>query len=1038
MALGLSACAREQPTTDVALLQWLTLPGQCSQELRPALSQGRYLVKLDEGGRDLSLRVDSDKLVYTDFVERHGQIVATLDLRTAGNPTLTVQCLTGSSMSGKARVEIRRLQPDRTHATTPKWDGYTELASVFSAHGRALTADRQRVAASLASIHTTLLANGEKSAAIRVKHQEAAIRYRYLDDWEEAARAATFAENGYRQLQQEPLAAQARLLATQARMEYQLTGDSRESAAAALASSLDELTGYFTRNNLRNDLAFTINNRGLLADYQYHFDEAARYYGQASAIYAELGERGGQLVALQNAANVAFLGGQVTNAINSFEAAIPLADPRGAREHYADLLHNYASALAQGGNHPAALGIHHQALAIYRDLDRPAEIARSLHGLGSTYFFAHDYPRALAFFSEALPIRRARNDQRGTIATLRAMGSASMAQGDARSGIGYLLDALSLSANANQSRQIEVTLVDAYRKTGRPDLARKLLTRLLSAEQDDAPGLRSRLALLDLQPVAADPANTVQQLASIVAKLKAMGLIAEAARAEWMQSQALWHLGQKAAAYTALSSAIAAGTAIAEKTWVPELRASSNSGLRDFFDTMIAFLIAEKKYAQALAVADRRKSKLLELSRGALPVSLSGEPNSQTNLSDLYAGLEAVIWANGPNDARARELRFQIEALRSRQDARQTEETDRAKIRETNPPPEFSLRSLPADSIAMEYHLANPVSHVWVLSAGGTTYYQLASRDRIEAAAQRFIRVLRSPASPLAEVNAAASALSDLVLRPVVSKLTSDNLVVVPDGILHRVPFSALRLAGPAAESNFLIDRIAVSGLPALRFLSISNSSRPRLENSAVVFDIAYVSSQPKSDFAPSTTLPALPGSAQEGQAVLAAIASKQAIPLRGAAASRQNFLQLPFGRLDLLHFAGHAIDRSDAPELSSLFLAANNPISVQDIRQRRIHAKLVVLSACDSGSGKIFSGEAPLGLSLAFLGAGSQAVVASLWQASDAAARDLAKGFYANLAAEHGLAKSLQLAQLAIRKNKRFEHPYFWAGLQLTTASVN
>src|SRR4029453_17602599 len=90
----------------------------------------------------------------------------------------------------------------------------------------------------------------------------------------------------------------------------------------------------------------------------------------------------------------------------------------------------------------------------------------------------------------------------------------------------------------------------------------------------------------------------------------------------------------------------------------------------------------------------------------------------------------------------------------------------------------------------------------------------------------------------------------------------------------------------------------------------------------------------------------------------------------------------------------------------------------------------LVGLSACNTALGKDVKGEGLMGLTRGFMYAGAGGVVASLWKVDDDATAALMKNFYEGMFAK-GLspAAALREAQLAIRKEKRWQSPYYWAG---------
>jgi CHAT domain-containing protein len=89
---------------------------------------------------------------------------------------------------------------------------------------------------------------------------------------------------------------------------------------------------------------------------------------------------------------------------------------------------------------------------------------------------------------------------------------------------------------------------------------------------------------------------------------------------------------------------------------------------------------------------------------------------------------------------------------------------------------------------------------------------------------------------------------------------------------------------------------------------------------------------------------------------------------------------------------------------------------------------KLVVLSACDTGLGKVRNGEGVYGLRRSFALAGAESVVMSLWPISDRVTRELMAGYYKNLKAGMGRGEALRRVQLDMLHKKGREHPFYWA----------
>jgi CHAT domain-containing protein len=137
--------------------------------------------------------------------------------------------------------------------------------------------------------------------------------------------------------------------------------------------------------------------------------------------------------------------------------------------------------------------------------------------------------------------------------------------------------------------------------------------------------------------------------------------------------------------------------------------------------------------------------------------------------------------------------------------------------------------------------------------------------------------------------------------------------------------------------------------------------------------------------------------------------------------------------QFDYIHFATHGVL---ADEFQSLVLSQDIPgakedgyFTLNEIMNSDYHAKLVVLSACETGSGKMYKGEGVTGMTRAVMYAGTPAVIASLWRVDDRATKELMVAFYRNIL-EKNLDKveALRQAKLHLLKTERYSSPLFWS----------
>ncbi len=141
------------------------------------------------------------------------------------------------------------------------------------------------------------------------------------------------------------------------------------------------------------------------------------------------------------------------------------------------------------------------------------------------------------------------------------------------------------------------------------------------------------------------------------------------------------------------------------------------------------------------------------------------------------------------------------------------------------------------------------------------------------------------------------------------------------------------------------------------------------------------------------------------------------------------------------VHFATHGLADSERPELStivlSLFDEQGRPqdgfLRAHEVYNLNLPAEMVVLSACETGLGKLTKGEGLVSLTRGFMYAGAARVVVSLWNVNDRATAELMTKFYRRVLVEgERPAVALRAAQIEMWRDKRWEAPYYWAAFTL------
>ena len=327
---------------------------------------------------------------------------------------------------------------------------------------------------------------------------------------------------------------------------------------------------------------------------------------------------------------------------------------------------------------------------------------------------------------------------------------------------------------------------------------------------------------------------------------------------------------------------------------------------------------------------------------------------------------------------------------------------------------------------------------------------------QFEGSVERLMRPLRAAAAaadPRADLYlfdvALARRLEARLVAPALACLPDglEWLAIVPDGPLHSLPLELLvtgqhktwpRALPPLVrfdEPRYLADTHVVSYAPASQLVPQSRLDRPLSRLLAVGY--SPVGRPTLMTPEGPRKLPPLPGVEAELQAIRGPFAQAQL--LEGGEATVANLEACLKGH-DVLHIAAHALADSRAPGLSGVVLApedgnaAFDYLTAERIREWRIRGRLVTLSACDSGHGRLRAGEGLLGLARAFLEAGAESVVASLWPVDDGATRRLMAVFYEGLARGESVAGALTAAKRTVRTAcerhlfPTLAHPYIWA----------
>ncbi len=346
---------------------------------------------------------------------------------------------------------------------------------------------------------------------------------------------------------------------------------------------------------------------------------------------------------------------------------------------------------------------------------------------------------------------------------------------------------------------------------------------------------------------------------------------------------------------------------------------------------------------------------------------------------------------------------------------------------------------------------------------------ELGEAAPIDKAVEDFRKAVADPDNDRA--TDLGNALYKLTMAKVVGKLGgATNILIAPDGALNVVPFSAL----VDDNTDFLIKKYTFTYLTSGRDL-LRLTAKTKAQGGGVVFaDPKFDSTGPakdkdkndgtrgrrSADLRSLRWVP-LPGTGQEADALAKTMKGLKVYRGDQATEGQLKALHAP----KILHLATHGFflpDEAPPPEAdqmmapvptvnsaggdtyenpllrSGLALAGANKLSSgnDDGVLTALEAsgldlwgtKMVVLSACETGVGKVTNGEGVYGLRRSLVIAGAESLVMTLWQVDDFATKDLMAGFYKKLAAGKPRSAALREIQLELSAQEKYKHPFYWA----------
>ena len=781
--------------------------------------------------------------------------------------------------------------------------------------------------------------------------------------------------------------------------------------------------------------------------------------------------------------------GDFPRAHESFDEALKILSPAEPKDRLrrGHAMASKADAYINQGNYARALDLLRRTLVMTEEMNSAPNTAAQLLDIAGVYFNMGDIPRALETYSRALELAKRVNFQEVVMSTTINIGSTYLRQGDLPQAMSYSRAGLELAQKTGNVPEVWnalINIANIYREQGDDAQAAETYRRCLAlAEEMKNQGLVAQtlaeLGDLHYRGGKHQQAHDDSDRAANVARQLGMDGVLWSTLT--LKGQSELALGRREDAAKSFSEAVDVIEKLSRQV------TGSEDTRRRFFENktepylgMVSLLIEKGDDFAALTYAERTKSRVLIdiLHNGRLNVqkTMSGgeierESNLKYQLVSLNSQLNQERQSLRPNaatveklKARLGEARFDYESFQSAlYERRPTLRLQRADIPPLNR--QDIARLLQDGTATVEYLMARDKLHIFVLTRRDDAPGQIDLKVYTAPVdGPKLAAMIKKFRTQVGERDLGFTALSrelyDLLIGPVAAQLAGKSTIcIIPDGVLWELPFQALQ----NSRGEYLLEEHALYYSPSLSVLNeIIKQRAPSARGADGVVRVAqgrrrqalFAVANPRVGAPAQAQASAVRGDqrflplpdAEQEVAGLSGIYGKSNSRVIVGDDALEETVKSEAGKFKILHFATHAVLDDRSPLYSFMLLARragsndeDGLLEMWEVLNMNLNADLVTLSACETARGSISAGEGMIGMSWAFFVAGSSSLVASQWQVDSASTSSMMVKMHTDLKSRKAgtgspatKALALRRAALALRRTKRYELPYYWAGFVL------
>ena len=431
---------------------------------------------------------------------------------------------------------------------------------------------------------------------------------------------------------------------------------------------------------------------------------------------------------------------------------------------------------------------------------------------------------------------------------------------------------------------------------------------------------------------------------------------------------------------------------------------------QEVYSVMVKTLVSNGQPGQALEYAERGKARaLVDLLAYRKNFNSTKQPERTRELLQELDELERLSLAKKTNTRGA--------STRSVSGTRQAIKTINPELASLVTVSTLSSKQiqekLQPDEVLLEYFYEGDSDlYAFVVTSEGIDVFTLSAKG-LKQDVGRFRDAISAYPDDSWEIG--AEELYQRLITPLYSAINNKkHLTIVPHGVLHYLPFNALR------NEQFLIEKYTVRLLPSASTLQFLHKKTHPTSNLLVLGNPDLNNSNMD-----------LPGAEKEARSIARSWSDSKVILRKNAS---ETVFKKSSGAFRYIHLASHGEFNSDRPQESRMLLSADarndGNLTISEIYDLRLNADMVTLSACQTGLGDVKNGDDVVGLNRGFLYAGAKSIVASLWSVPDESTRVLMTTFYTRLKSQD---KRSSMQQAQIKGIEKYKHPIAWAAFQMT-----